>query len=64
MLASKNDSFEQRRIMWTSYNNLHMWFDNRFKALWDLGRVERDNDDTLCIPKDQLSCMLNIDKPA
>ena len=57
MLASKNESVEQRRIMWTSYNNLKMWFNNCFKALEDLGFAECDDNSKLIIPKNQLGSM-------
>ena len=62
LLAGKNETVEQRQIMWMSYNNLRVWFNNWFEALEDLRFAERDGNDKLFSPEDQLGLILNIDE--
>jgi len=62
LLAEKSQSVEQRRIMWTSYTNLRMWFNNWFKDIEQLGFATRNSDGDLIIPDDQLSRILNVDE--
>jgi hypothetical protein len=62
LLAGKVNAVEQRRIMWTSYKNLRMWFNNWFKDIEDLGFARRDNAGNLVIPEEQLSRILNVDE--
>ena len=62
LLGSKAESVEQRRIMWTSYYNLRMWFNSWFRHLEELGFAHRDSEGELHIPDDQLSRILNIDE--
>jgi len=61
-LASKSESVEQRRILWTSYNNLKMWFNSWCEAIEVLGFAERDEKGELFIPLEQLARILNIDE--
>ena len=62
LLAEKSQSVEQRRIMWTSYTNLRMWFNNWFKDIEQLGFARRNSDGERVIPDDQLSRILNVDE--
>ena len=60
LLATKGNNVEDRRIIWTTYNNLKMWFDNWTANLLEL-RFAKDEENPY-IPEDQLSRIGNIDE--
>lgn len=60
LLATKGNNVEDRRIIWTTYTNLKMWFENWTANLLELG-FAKDEEDPY-IPEDQLSCIGNIDE--
>ena len=53
---------KQKGIMWTTYNNLKMWFTNWEKDLVKLGFAHNNEKGVTIIPNDQFSRILNIDK--
>ena len=53
---------EQRRILWTTYKNLKLWFDNWKQFLEELGFAHRNDDCDLVVPPDQLARILNFDE--
>ena len=59
--VGKNNNAEQRRIMWTTYYNLKIWFDNWERNLLELGFAKKEDGKTV-IPKEQLARILNIDE--
>ena len=61
ILSTLNTNVEERRIIWTTYNNHKSWFDNWEHDLEDLGFSERDEEGGIYIPVEQLSRIINID---
>jgi hypothetical protein len=60
--ASKTQSAEDRRIHWTTYKNLLMWFDNWERDLVDLGfAYVHPSTGIVVIPIEQLKRIVNID---
>jgi hypothetical protein len=60
---SKASKVEDRRIRWTNYRNISMWFDNWERDLVDLGTATRDpSTNKVTIPKEQLSNIANFDE--
>ena len=51
LLVDKSKSVELRRIMWTSYANLRMWFDSWFRDIEFLDFADQDSKSELCISK-------------
>ena len=62
MNSAKHNNCEDRRIQWTTYKNLRMWFDNWGKDLVELGFVHHDAEGNVIIPPNQLSRILNFDE--
>ena len=61
--AGKSKNVEDRRIWWTTYKNLCLWFDNWEHDLIKLGFAHRDPiTGQVCIPEDQLRNILNFDE--
>jgi len=61
--ASKTQSAEDRRIRWTTYKNLSMWFDNWEQDLVDLWFACVDpTTGIVVIPIEQLKHIVNIDE--
>ena len=59
--AGKNKAVEDRRIRWTTYKNLCLWFDNWEHDLVELGFAYLNPvTGQLCIPEDQLRNFLNF----
>jgi hypothetical protein len=62
MKADKMYFAEERRVRWTIFSNLELWFKSWEKTLLDLGLLEQDESGKLNIPKAQLRNILNFDK--
>ena len=60
--ASKMEYCEDRRIRWTTYSNINIWFDNWEWDLVDLGFAFYDEDGKCVIPDEQLCNILNFDE--
>ena len=60
--CGQNNNVEERRIRWTTYNNLKTWFDSWERELLDLGFAYRRDDQSVDICIDQLERILNIDE--
>ncbi len=61
-LAIKGKTQEDRRILWTTYDNIKMWFDNWSRTLVEEGFAEtRDGKDPY-IPLEQLRRIINLDE--
>ena len=60
--SSKSNKAEHRRILWTTYNNIKIWFDNWETDLLELGFAEKDEKGDVYIPKEQLERILNMDE--
>ena len=61
ILSTQTTNVEERRIIWTTYNNLNSWFDNWEHDLEDLGFAKRDEEGDIYIPVEQLSHIINVD---
>ena len=62
ILSTLTTNVEERRIIWTTHNNLKSWFDDWEHDLEDLGFANRDEEGDLYIPVEQLSRIINVDK--
>ena len=64
LAAIVQNPVEDRRIRWTTYSNLKLWFDSWKRDLVDLGfaTIAVDDQGKIYIPDDQLSRILNLDK--
>ena len=62
LLADTNKTAEDRRILWTTFANIKMWFDNWERDLIELGFASVDSDGKTFIPKEQLSNIVNVDE--
>ncbi len=62
ILVAKCNTQEERRIQWTTYQNLKSWFDNWEKDLVELGFAEVAQDGNVHIPNNQLMRILNVDE--
>ena len=60
--ADKVSFAEERRVRWTTFSNLQMWFNNWETTLIDLGFMEDDGSGKYIIPDDQLRNILNFDE--
>ncbi len=61
--VSKDSNVEDRRIRWTNYQNISMWFDNWERDIVNLGTAICDpSTNKVTIPKEQLSNIVNFDK--
>ena len=58
--ADKSVPVEDRRIRWTTYTNLKMWFNNWSRDLIELGFVTTYKKCHAVIPKEQLNNIVNI----
>ena len=62
MKADKMYFAEERRVRWTTYGNLELWFKSWEKTLLDMGFLEYDDDNKPYIPNAQLRNILNFDE--
>jgi hypothetical protein len=62
MKASKVKYAEERRVEWTTFYNLNLWFSSWEKILDELGFFERDSVDNNIIPNSKLMNILNFDE--
>ena len=62
LMADVVHTAEQRRIQWTTYNNIKMWFENWENDLVELGFAFRDEKGDVIIPKEQMRRILNVDE--
>ena len=62
LLAQVSNNVKDRRVRWTTYNNLHSWFENWERDLLDLGFAKVNDEGTTYIPDDQLGRILNVDE--
>ena len=62
LTATKVACAEERRIRWTSYRNLKLWFDNWKSTLIDLGFTEEDEDGNIQVRKEKEGDILNLDE--
>lgn len=62
MKADKMYFAEERRVRWTTYSNLELWFSSWEKTLLELGFLEPDCSGKLIIPSEQLRNILNFDE--
>ena len=62
MKAAKHNNVEDRRVQWTTYKNLKLWFENWGKDLVELGFAHYDEHGGVVIPEDQLHRILNFDE--
>ncbi|KAL7547200.1 hypothetical protein ACHAWF_012800 [Thalassiosira exigua] len=68
LLAAKSKCDEERRILWTTYNNLKMWFQNWERDLIELGFAEVAQDHPewengeVFIPPEQMNNIINSDE--
>ncbi len=61
--ASKAKQVNDRRIRWTNYKNISMWFDNWERNLVELGTAKHDLlTNKVHIPKEQLLNICNFDE--
>jgi hypothetical protein len=61
--ASKAKNAEDRRIEWTTYKNLDMWFENWISNLVKLGFATKLNDgDEIYINDEQMARIMNFDE--
>ena len=60
--SSKVNGVEERRILWTTYNNLKMWFGNWKIDLLNLGFATQTDEGDIIICDDQLRRILNLDE--
>ncbi len=60
--ADKVSFAEERRVRWTTFSNLQMWFNNWETTLIDLGFMEDDGSGKYIIPDHQLRNILNFDE--
>ena len=61
-MAAKGETAEDRRILWTTYDNLKTWFDNWEHDLVELGFATKDASGHVVIPEEQLSRIINMDE--
>ena len=61
LLCGKTQTAEDRRIKWTTYTNIKMWFDNWARDLLELGFAEKV-DGIIVIPQEQLKNIINFDE--
>ena len=62
MVAGKVKASEERRVQWTTYHNLDLWFTSWEKVLDDLGFFEVDARGKKIIPDHLLRNILNFDE--
>ena len=63
MQVNKVKCTEERRVKWTTYQNLDLWFDSWGKVLDDLGFFEEDAaTGEKFIPKHKLRDLVNFDE--
>jgi len=55
---------EERRVRWTTYSNLSLWFNQWETSLQNLGFGSRDATGKFVIHREQLSRIINIDETA
>ena len=60
--ADASHAVEDRRIRWTTYNNLNVWFDSWEENLVTLGFGVRSIDGTVEISPEQMSRIINLDE--
>ncbi|KAL3771166.1 hypothetical protein ACHAWU_004789 [Discostella pseudostelligera] len=62
MKCDKLSFAEERRVRWTTYANLELWFDSWEKTLIDLGFMEDEGSGKYIIPEHQLRNIINFDE--
>lgn len=62
ILGTSCDTVEERRILWTTYNNLKCWFLNWGNDLVELGFAHKNLDGDIVIPEEQLGRIVNFDE--
>jgi len=62
MKCDKLSFAEERRVRWTTYANLELWFDSWEKTLIDLGFMEDDGTGKYILPDRQLRNIINFDE--
>jgi len=60
--AGVQNIVEDRRIRWTTYSNLKLWFDSWGEDIVELGFGYHDADGKVVISDDQLARILNLDE--
>ena len=61
LLYGKTQTAEDRRIKWTTYTHIKMWFDNWARDLLELGFAKKV-DGIIVITQDQLKNIINFDE--
>ena len=62
MKAEKMYFAEERRVKWTTFSNLELWFNSWEKTLRELGFLDTDDCGRRCIPTELLRNILNFDE--
>ena len=62
MGCAKLSFAEERRVRWTTYQNLDLWFNTWERELLKLGLCELDSRGLPHIPRDKLHQILNFDE--
>ena len=60
--CSKVNDVEERRILWTTYKNLKMWFNNWKLDLLNLGFATQNLEGDVTISENQLYRIINLDE--
>jgi hypothetical protein len=60
--CAKGSFAEERRVRWTTYQNLELWFNTWERELLKLGLMEIDAQGLPHIPRDKLRQILNFDE--
>ena len=60
--SGKLNFAEERRVRWTTYQNLELWFDTWERELLKLGLMQLDVRGYPHIPRDKLRQILNFDE--
>ena len=53
---------EDRRVRWTTYANLRLWFDNWKREVIELGFAKESAEGEVIFPQDQLERIINLDE--
>ncbi len=62
MSSGKLNFAKERRVCWTTYNNLNLWFNTWERELLKHGSCELDAQGLPYIPREKLRQILNFDK--
>ena len=61
LLAGKVNKVKDRRVLWTTYENIKLWFENWTRDIVELGFATEDDKVEIDVAKDQLARILNLD---